>query len=121
MEEKQLKYQKMLFVLTLVNTIIMVLILILLAGAVLFVLPRVEEIYSTAMVSLRNLEETSNALRDANIVGLVDNMNNLTTMTIEDMTALREKIDSIDFQGLNDSIQQFTAVISPLARFFGGR
>ncbi len=121
MEEKQLRYQKMLFALTLVNTIIMVLILVMLAGALMFILPRVEEIYSSAMISLRNLEETSNALRNADIEGLVANMNNLTDLAVGDLTELKEKIDSIDFQALNDSIQQFTAVISPLSRFFSGR
>ena len=51
---------------------------------------------------------------------MVQNTNALIEENAEELTGTVTQISRIDFEGLNDSIQDLQDIISPIARLFGG-
>ncbi len=120
MEEKVLHYQKLQFVFSLMSMIFLGLLTLIVAIVVMNIMPKVEQLYSSAMVSLENLEETSRQLNDLDLPELVENVNELTVEASSGVAAAVGKLDDIDVENLNRSIKSLAAIIEPLAKFFGG-
>ena len=52
------------------------------------------------------------------ITGMGDNMDTFITENAESVAEVMEKIEAIDFEGLNKAIKDLGAVVKPLADFF---
>lgn len=54
----------------------------------------------------------------ASITGMGDNMDTFITENAESVAEIMEKIEAVDFEGLNKAIKDLGAVVKPLADFF---
>lgn len=118
-EKKQLKYQRLSFVFSLLSTVFMGIVLAVVIGVVLFVLPKVETIYESTMVSLTNLETLTEELKQADIAGTVRHVDELTVQATGDLSETMERMNRVDLDTLNEAIKNLNDSVEPLARFFG--
>ncbi len=117
-EKSQLKYQKLAFIMSMLSAIFMGIVLVVVIGVVSYILPRVDAIYNSTMVSLDNLEHLTTELKEADLGGTVDNINTLTVNATEDLSATMNKMNSIDLEKLNTAISNLNKTIEPMAEFF---
>ncbi|MBR3515272.1 MAG: hypothetical protein IKO10_02870 [Lachnospiraceae bacterium] len=118
-EKSQLKYQKLAFIMSMLGTIFMGVILIIVIGLVVYIVPKVNTIYESTMVSLNNLEMLTTELNNADLGGTVQNINTLTVQATGDLSNTMQRLDSIDLEKLNKAIENLNATIEPMAKFFG--
>ncbi len=118
-EKKQLKYQKLSFLMSMLSAIFTGGMLIVVVGFVMFAVPKVNTIYDSTMVSLKNLEQLTTELNEADLGGTVENINNLTIQATSDLSSSMERLNSVDLETLNEAIVNLNATVEPLARFFG--
>ena len=118
-EKKELKYQKLAFLCSLLSAIFMGAVLVVVIGVCAFILPKVDDIYKSTMVSLENLETLTTNLNEANLGGTVDNINTLTVQATDNLSETMERINSIDLEKLNTAIDNLNSTIEPMAQFFG--
>ena len=118
-EKKELKYQKLSFICSLLSAIFMGLVLAVVIGVCAFIMPKVEKIYESTMISLENLETLTTNLNEADLGGTVDNINTLTVQATGDLSETMERINSIDLEKLNTAIDNLNATVEPMAEFFG--
>ena len=67
---------------------------------------------------MTNLETVSAALADADLTAMVDNVNSLAVSSQDGLRQTMEKLNTIDFDALNQAIANLSAVVEPLAKFF---
>lgn len=103
------------------------------AIAVIKVLPQVQEMAGRAEVVLTNLETVTEELTAVDMAGMVESVDSLlgnVDSLVGDVDTLVESsqasledtmasVNKIDFETLNDAIEDLAAVIEPLANFFG--
>lgn len=118
-EKSQLKYQKLAFIMSMLGTIFMGVILIIVIGLAVYIVPKVNTIYESTMVSLNNLEMLTTELNNADLGGTVQNINTLTVQATGDLSNTMQRLDSIDLEKLNKAIENLNATIEPMAKFFG--
>ena len=118
-EKKQLKYQKLSFLMSMLSAIFTGGMLIVVVGFVMFAVPKINTIYDSTMVSLKNLEQLTTELNEADLGGTVENLNNLTIQATSDLSSSMERLNSVDLETLNEAIVNLNATVEPLARFFG--
>ena len=117
-EKSQLKYQKLGFIMSMLSAIftgIILLIVLLLVG---YVVPKVDNIYASTMISLNNLETLTAELNQADLGGTVQNINTLTVQATGNMSDTMKRLDSIDLEKLNQAIDNLNSTIEPMAKFF---
>ena len=117
-EKAQLKYQKLAFLMSTLSAIFMLAVLIIVIYLANYVVPRVDTIYTRSMTSLKNMETITQELNEAHLGETVRNINNLTLNATGDLSKAMEKLNSIDLETLNDSIQSLHDIIEPLAKMF---
>ena len=54
----------------------------------------------------------------SSIAQMGDNMNSFITENAQTVAEVMEKIEAVDFQGLNNAIKNLGDVVAPLAKFF---
>ena len=118
-EKKQLKYQKLSFLMSMLSALFTGGMLIVVVGFVMFAVPKINTIYDSTMVSLKNLEQLTAELNEADLGGTVENINNLTIQATGDLSASMERLNSVDLETLNEAIDNLNATVEPLAKFFG--
>ncbi len=118
-EKKQLKYQRLAFFFSMLSAIFMGAMLAVVLGVVSFLIPRVETIYNSTMVSLENLEALTTELKEADIAGTVRHVDDLTVQATGDLSETMERMNKVDLDTLNEAITNLNASVEPLARFFG--
>lgn len=69
-------------------------------------------------VILTNLDDVTKELAQADLAGMVDNVDTLATTSQRAVEHATEKLDTIDLDTLNKAIKDLAAVVEPLARFF---
>jgi len=113
------------------STIIITVCFVAIVAFVLIAMPKITEmvtraegLITQAETVMNNLEVTSEALSKMDLtaltedmVVLVDNVNELVTTSQEGVQQTLEKINMIDFEGLNQAIKDLSDVIEPLAKF----
>ena len=75
-----------------------------------------------AEIIMDNMETVTQTLADADLGGMVENVNTLTTDSQSAVTEAIEKLDAIDIDTLNKAIRDLSDVVEPLAKvsnFFG--
>ena len=89
------------------------------------ILPQLQEAAVQAETVLSNLESVTTELAQADLSGMVENVDVLVTnvdgLVGTSQTAVEQtmtKINSVDFEALNDAIKDLSAVIEPIANFF---
>lgn len=118
-EKKQLKYQRLAFAFSLLSTIFMGLVLAIVIAVVAFVMPKVQAIYDSTMVSLENLETLTTDLKEADLAGTVRHVDELTVQATGDLSDTMERMNKVDLETLNAAITNLNNSVEPLARFFG--
>ena len=115
-EKAQLKYQKLSFIMSGLSALFTFIILVIVIGMALYVLPKVDTVYSRSMTSLKNMEELTTELNEAQLGETVKNINNLTLNATGDLSKAMEKLNKIDLETLNNSIQSLYDIIEPLSK-----
>lgn len=118
---KQVMYARLQFVFAVVAAVCCAALLF--AG--LKVLPRMQEAATQAEIVLNNLEDVTTELAKVDLGSMVENVDGL----VSDVDALvgtsqkgieetMEKLNKIDFDALNQAIEDLSDVIEPIAKFF---
>ena len=118
-EKKQLKYQKLSFLMSMLSAFFTGGMFIVVVGFVVFAVPKINNIYDSTMVSLKNLEQFTAELNEADLGGTVDNINALTIQATGDLSESVERLNSVDLEKLNEAIDNLNATVEPMAAFFG--
>ena len=118
---KQVAYARLQFIFSVIAAICCI--LLLLAGVK--VLPQLQEAVLQAETVLTNLETVTTDLAQADLIGMVENVDALVTnvdglvgTSQEGVEQTMAKINAIDFDALNDAIKDLSVVIEPIAKFF---
>ena len=118
---KQVAYARLQFIFSVIAAICCI--LLLLAGVK--VLPQLQEAALQAETVLTNLETVTTELAQADLIGMVENVDALVTnvdglvgTSQEGVEQAMAKINAIDFDALNDAIKDLSDVIEPIAKFF---
>ena len=92
-------------------------------------LPQINEILDQARLAmgqiqtvLANLEQTTNQLAQVDLESMVSNVDALVVSGQQSLEASMAKLNSVDFDALNQAIKDLSTVIEPLAkmtRLFG--
>ena len=104
---------------TLISTIALLIVCAAIIFAGLTLLPKINTLLDNAITSLENVNQISQEISKIDFEGLMDDVGGLVTTTEKDLAVTMEKLNSIDFEGLNKGIENLSAVIEPLAKFFG--
>lgn len=88
-------------------------------------LPRVDSTLRQAGVVLQNLEAATDTINQADIGGMLENMDGLVTQSrtgltdaLAEMQAALAKVNEIDIDKLNNAISDLADVVKPLASLF---
>ena len=118
---KQVAYARLQFIFSVIAAICCI--LLLLAGVK--VLPQLQEAVLQAETVLTNLETVTTELAQADLIGMVENVDALVTnvdglvgTSQEGVEQTMAKINANDFDALNDAIKDLSDVIEPIAKFF---
>ena len=118
---KQVAYARLQFIFTLIAAACCAVLLF--SG--MKILPQLQEAAVQAETVLSNLESVTTELAQADLSGMVENVDVLVTnvdgLVGTSQTAVEQtmtKINSVDFEALNDAIKDLSAVIEPIANFF---
>ena len=117
-EKAQLKYQKLSFMMSTLSAVFMLAVLVIVIILANYIVPKVDTIYNRSLTSLKNMETITQELNEAHLGETVRNINNLTLNATGDLSQAMEKLNSIDLETLNDSIQSLHNIIEPLAKMF---
>ena len=117
-EKAQLKYQKLAFAMSALSAFFMLAVLVIVICLANYIVPKVDTIYNRSLTSLKNMETITDELNEAHLGETVRNINNLTLNATGDLSKAMEKLNSIDLETLNESIQNLHDIIEPLAKMF---
>ena len=92
--------------------------LVVLVSAVQLV-PKATDILVQAEQVLGNLANVTKELEQADLPGLIDNLNNLVEESGEGIQEAMETLGNVDIDTLNQAIGDLQAIVEPLARLFG--
>lgn len=79
--------------------------------------PQVETVLTQVQPVLGNLEQTSQQLAALDLEGMVSNVDALVITGQQTLQQSMEKLDTVDFDALNQAIRDLSAVIEPLAKW----
>ncbi len=91
-------------------------------GQVEDVAAQVNDMTDEAEIIMDNMETVTQTLADADLGGMVENVNTLTADSQTAVTEAIKKLDAIDIDTLNKAIRDLSDVVEPLAKltnFFG--
>ena len=80
------------------------------------VIPQAHTVISQMQTVLSNLEEASAQLAQADLSGMVSNVDTLVATGQESLEQTMAKLDTIDFETLNAAIEDLAAVVEPMSR-----
>ena len=117
--DAQAKYAKKQYHQTMISTIAVLVVCISMLGSGLLFMPKINYLLNNAITSLENINQITSEISKVDFEGLIDDVGGLVTTTEKDLEQTMKTIEAIDIEGLNDGIANLTAVIEPLAEFFG--
>lgn len=119
--EKQNRYAKWQLILTAVLVVCcagLALMVFDLLPKVQALIPQVEALTQQIQVTLSDLQGITQQLAEADLKGMVDNVDQLVGSSQTAVEQTMEKMNSIDLTTLNKAIKDLAAVIEPMAKFF---
>ncbi|MCR5356547.1 MAG: hypothetical protein K6E63_04000 [Lachnospiraceae bacterium] len=138
-DERKLKYTKFQVGLALFTSILALAIVICVAGVVLSLLPEINnviaqtnqviaqtnevinqanDILADVQPTIDNLNAVTNELANANITGMLEDVDALVVSSEKNMAEALQTVTSIDIKSLNEAIEDLSAIVSPLAGMF---
>lgn len=114
MDNKQLRLAKLQCILTGVAAVCCLGVFILVCA----LMPRVYGLAGQMEAVLANLDEVTQELAQADLAGMVENVDTLATTSQSAVEHAAEKLDTIDLDTLNKAIKDLADVVEPLAKFF---
>lgn len=119
--EKQLFYARITTAAAFIVAAAVVICLIIIVPAVMNTVSRANAIMVQASdtISLADTAIESITEMSGSITAMGNNMDDFITENAESVAEVMEKLDSIDFEGLNGAIEDLGNVVEPLANFFG--
>lgn len=118
---KQLFYARLRTMITLAMAAVLMICIVVVIPRLLHVMHNVNSIVEQASetITLANTAIESVTSMSESITTMGDNMDTFITDNSESLTEVMEKIEGIDFEGLNSAIEDLGDVVEPLANFFG--
>ncbi len=112
-----------------------VLIAVAIAVACMVLIPRMISALDSIDAAANELNDVASTLDEVDFAGMAQGINDLTEQgktaidsaltsiedALEDMQGALDTVAQFDVEGLNKSIADFSALVSPLAKLFGGR
>lgn len=80
-------------------------------------LPQVNSVIAQMQTVLGNLETTTEQLAAVDLQGMVSDVDELVVSAQLSLEQVMEKMDTIDFEALNQAIKDLAEVIEPMAKF----
>ncbi len=116
--KEQLELQKKQYRLSMITTVCAVAVLIITIGTAFMIGSKVNDIYNSSMVTIRNLEKITTELSATNFTELMESVSKIVTTSEDGIADALEQINSIDIESLNASIRSLRETVEPLAAFF---
>lgn len=118
--KKQLFYQRVRTLITIVLAGVIVICMIAIVPAVLRTVKQANEIMAQASETITLADTAIESITEmsGSITEMGENMDTFITENAESVATVMEKIEAVDFEGLNSAIEDLGAVIEPLANFF---
>lgn len=82
------------------------------------VVVQAQKLAGQAETVLTNLETVTRQLAQADLAGMVENVDILVTSSQEGVSQALDKINTMDIEELNKAIGNLSAVVEPMAKFF---
>ena len=82
-------------------------------------IPKINLLLDDVQSSVSNIQVITQELAEADLPGMIDNVDHLVTTSESTLQTTAEKLNSIDFETLNDAITDLSNIIRPLGRWFG--
>ncbi len=118
--QKQLFYARVRTLASIIIAVVIVICLIIVVPVVLKtvaqandIMTQVSETISLADAAIESITEMSESITE-----MGGNMDTFITENAESVSAVMEKIEAVDFEGLNSAINDLGSVVEPLAKFF---
>lgn len=86
-------------------------------GVVFSLAPQMEAVLQQVQPVLNNLEKTTSQLAALDLEGMVSNVDALVVSGQESLEQSMQKLDTVDFEALNQAITDLSSVIEPLAKW----
>ena len=81
-------------------------------------LPQINTVIAQTETVLSNLEQATEQFSAMDLQGMVADVDTLVLTGQDSLEQTMEKLNTIDFEALNQAIEDLSDVIEPLARFF---
>ena len=91
---------------------------VLLFAEVYDMLPQLNGVFAQLETVLANLEQTSQQLAEVDLQAMVRDVDALVVTGQQSLEQTMEKLNTVDFDALNQAIGDLSDVIEPLAKFF---
>lgn len=85
-------------------------------GLVYHVLPRINTVISQMQIVLSNLEEATAQLSVIDFSGMIGDVDALVTTAQSSLDQTMNKLNTIDFQALNQAIADLASVVEPMSK-----
>ena len=82
-------------------------------------IPRVNVTFQNMELIMEDMKVISSELAEADLSGLIQNVDRLAVSSQENIDTAMEKLNTIDIDGLNEAIRNLSEVVEPFAEFFG--
>lgn len=82
-------------------------------------IPKVNVLLDDIQASVANIQSITQELVDADLPGMIQDVNHLVSTSESTLKTTTDKLNSIDFESLNSAIQDLANIIRPLGRWFG--
>lgn len=89
------------------------------AVSAVYLIPRANGIFVQAEEVLGNLASVTAELEEADLPGLISNLDGLITESGDGIREAMESLNEVDIDTLNEAIGDLQAIVEPLARLFG--
>lgn len=104
---------------TRLSALIMVILIVAAGAAVAIIGPRLTSLLDQSNQIVQKLDAVAGELEEADISGMLADVNLLVEDSQDTMSEALEKIQAIDIETLNEAIDGLNTVVSPLAKLFG--
>lgn len=119
--EGQEKYAKKQYYMSLISAFASVGGLIIVIYIAASLLPRIDMLLTDINSTMTNVIKITDDLAKVDMQEMANNIDSLVATTEQSIGDAMGKLLAIDFEGLNEAIQDLGAIIAPLSRLFGGR
>lgn len=105
-------------ILLLISTICTIFVFVIFLTLAIIILPRVTNIFDQVDTILTDLNSITEEIEEANIPKLIDNTNRLVIESENSINKATNKINDIDIDGLNESIESLRTTTEKFSKLF---